>query len=310
MLSHSKYLRLCLALLEDLLPEEQQDSLIGDLLTRRQEIEKNGLLEVFPMLRAQDVTSWPILAGRRITARLIAKQAGILSGLSLFATVFNLLDPQTEVRQSASDGQAVVPDQTLAVLSGDAVAILIGERTALNLICHLCGVATEAMRLQAMLPPGMQLLDTRKTLPGLRKWQKAAVRHGGGHNHRLGLYDMALIKNNHIDAAGSIFAAVAAVRKKHPTLPVEVECRTIEEVRDALKESVDRILLDNMTPKTIASAIDLISQSVPVEVSGNLTAKTLQSLKKLNIDMVSVGGALTLSAPRVDMSLRVTLESI
>jgi len=191
----------------------------------------------------------------------------------------------------------------VATVAGPARGLLTGERVALNLLQRMSGVATTAARyVEAVAGTGARILDTRKTTPGLRALEKAAVVAGGGVSHRFGLYDMVLIKENHIAAAGGIGPAVRAARERAPGLPLEVECRTAEEVREALEAGAPRLLLDNMTPGQIAAIVAEVSGRAELEASGGINLDTVRSVAETGVDFISVG-ALTHSAPALDLSL-------
>ena len=219
--------------------------------------------------------------------------------------VFSRLGP-VEIAISAGEGTRAAPGDVLATLEGDARALLAGERVALNLLQHLCGVAT-LTRAYVDRVAGTPLVvrDTRKTLPGLRLLAKYAVRTGGGTNHRLALDDAILIKDNHLAlGGGDIRAAVAAARAASPGLPVEVECRTLAEVATAVAAAPDLILLDNMTPRDIAAAVKLVAGRVPLEVSGGVALEQLRAIAASGVQLVAIG-ALTHSAPAADLNLKI-----
>jgi len=258
-----------------------------------------------------DVTSDSILpAAAQLNARLIARQEGVIAGLDVAAAAFHLLDSDIRFTPHASEGQHVDPDDLLAEIRGPARAILAAERTALNFLGRMSGIASLTRRfVEAVSGTGAIILDTRKTAPGLRHVDKLAVRRGGGQNHRLGLYDMLLIKDNHIDAAGSLAEAVRRARAAHPNLPLEVETRTLEEVRAALSLGVGRILLDNMSLETMRQAVRLAGGRARLEASGNVTLERVRAIAATGVDYISVG-ALTHSAPVFDLSLKVSKETL
>ena len=236
--------------------------------------------------------------------RIIAKEDGVLSGLAVAQAVFLLLSGEMCFGSTLSDGARVVRGQTLLELTGSARAILSGERTALNFLGRMSGIATLTRQfVDASAGTGTVILDTRKTAPGLRAVDKRAVEHGGGENHRFGLYDMVLIKNNHIDHAGSLSRAVELARAGQHNLEIEIEARTIEEVREALALGVERILLDNMSLDDLHRAVALCAGRARLEASGNVSLDNVCAIAETGVDFVSVG-ALTHSAKVFDVSLR------
>jgi nicotinate-nucleotide pyrophosphorylase (carboxylating) len=250
-----------------------------------------------------DLTSEALIpAGLRCAAAIVLKEPGVVAGLSVAEGVFRELDPGLEWEPAAADGD-LLDGGELARLSGEARAILSGERLALNVFGRLTGIATLTRRyVDAVAGTGAVILDTRKTTPGLRALEKEAVRAGGGRNHRLGLFDAILIKDNHLALAGSIGDAVAAARGRG--VPVEVECDTLEQVGEALAAGADRILLDNMTPAQLAEAVSLTAGRAELEASGGVTLDTVRAIAETGVDFISVG-ALTHSARSLDVSLEV-----
>jgi len=237
---------------------------------------------------------------------LLQKEPGVVCGLGVVAAVFAALDPRVVVAATRSDGEhlAEVPVE-LARISGPARAILAGERTALNLLGRLSGIATMTARCVAELDgTGAILLDTRKTTAGLRELEKYAVRCGGARNHRLNLGEAMLVKDNHLRLAGGIAAAVERLREAHPTLSLEVEAETLDDVRTALAAGVERILLDNMTPDEMRAAVALCRGAVETEASGGITLSNLREVGQTGVDYVSMG-ALTHSPRALDVSLEV-----
>ena len=262
-----------------------------------------------------DLTSMAVFApedaGR---AQLVAKQEAVMAGLPLTALVLERAQARGEVsgparaRLLAADGDAVTPGTVVAEMEGPVRTLLLAERTALNLLCHLSGVATlTAAHVRRLRGSHTRLLDTRKTLPGLRRLEKYAVRVGGGHNHRMDLAEMCMLKDNHIDRAGGIAPAVAAVRALPGHPPIEVECRTLDEVRQAVALDVSRIMLDNMDQATMARALVLVPRGMETEISGNVSLETIGELGRLGADYVSVG-RVTHSAPAADVSMRVFVK--
>ncbi len=253
---------------------------------------------------AGDLTTEAVVpADARCRAELFVEEPGVVCGVEAAALVFRTLDPDVEVERLIADGTRVDGPTAVATVEGPARAILTGERTALNLLGRLCGVATLTARyVDLVAGTGATILDTRKTTPGLRALEKYAVRCGGGTNHRSGLYDAILLKENHLRIAGGIGAAVAAL--DDPGVPVEVEAETLEEVAEAAAAGVDRILLDNMSPAEIARAVDVVGGRVPLEASGGVTLATVREYAEAGVDFISVG-ALTHSARSLAVSLEV-----
>ena len=241
-----------------------------------------------------------------LTGRFVSKAPGIIAGLDIAAYVFNLIDERCDVKQDIRDGGRVSGQrETIATIAGPARALLTGERTALNLLQRMSGIASAADAfVQAMKGTRAKILDTRKTVPGLRTLDKLAFKIGGGTNHRIGLYDMAMIKNNHIDAnGGSISKAVAALRKFDTRKrPIEIEVRDFKELREALKAKPDRIMLDNMSPDDMRKAVALTAGRVPLEASGNVTLENVRAIAETGVDFVSTG-SVTHSVKALDISL-------
>jgi nicotinate-nucleotide pyrophosphorylase (carboxylating) len=252
-----------------------------------------------------DVTTKAIVGeGDTSTARIIARQDGIVSGLEIVRAVFLMLDGEMRFRTSVVDGAMVVRDQVLLELAGPTEAILTGERTALNFLGRMSGIASITRKfVDAVASTSAVILDTRKTAPGLRAIDKLAVLHGGGQNHRQGLYDLVLIKNNHITHAGSLTEAVRRVRDAGTQLKIEVEARSIDEVKEALALGVDRILLDNMNCAMLREAVASNAGRARLEASGNVTLENVGEIAATGVDFISVG-AITHSARTVDVSLR------
>ena len=238
-------------------------------------------------------------------ADLLVKEAGVVCGLHVAETTFRALDPDIRFDALASDGDVVEPPAVVARISGSERAILTGERVALNFLGRLSGIATLTHRyVDAVEGTGAAVLDTRKTTPGLRELEKYAVACGGGRNHRFGLDDAVLVKDNHLRAAGSVPAAVELVRAAS-ALPIEVECDTLEQVAEALAGGVDAILLDNMTLDQLRQAVDLTGGSARLEASGGVTLDTIRAIAETGVDEISVG-SLTHSARSLDVSLELT----
>ncbi len=242
---------------------------------------------------------------RSAEVQLIAKADGVIAGLDVFARTFELLDPATRVEARVSDGDEVTSGQLLAMVYGDARTLLSGERVALNFLQRMSGIATYTHKMAATLAgTNTVLVDTRKTTPGLRIFEKEAVRIGGGRNHRYNLSTAVMLKDNHIDAAGGVRAAVEAAREHASfTCTVEVECENLEMVAEAVEAGADIIMLDNMDHDEMARAIELIAGRAKTEASGNVDATNIRALADLGVDYIS-SGALTHSAPILDLSLK------
>jgi nicotinate-nucleotide pyrophosphorylase (carboxylating) len=240
---------------------------------------------------------------------VISKQEGIIAGLPVFFRVFQILDPNVVCEPRIRDGSAARPDEVLGTARGSVRSLLKGERTALNFLQRLSGIASLTGAYAAAVEgTGAKILDTRKTTPNLRVLEKYAVRAGGGENHRFGLYDMILIKNNHVDAAGGVSAAVtrclAFLQRKGLDLKILVEARSLDEVDQALRHPVHRIMLDNMNPGEVREAVRLISGKAETEASGNIRLDNVRAFAESGVDFISVG-ALTHSAPALDISFRI-----
>lgn len=250
-----------------------------------------------------DVTTESLaLKPRHGFARLKAKEDVVLSGTMPFEQSMVIVDPNAKVKWHFEEGQTVLKGQVICAIEGDLLQILKAERVALNFLGHLSGIATYTRRfVREVEGTGARILDTRKTTPGLRDLEKRAVVHGGGMNHRMNLSTAILIKDNHIAVMGGLTAAVRRVRE-HTQLPIEVEARTLEEVREAAGLGVHRILLDNMNNETLKAALAMIPDTTETEASGNMTIDRLRSVAELGVDYISVG-AITHSAPVADVSL-------
>lgn len=255
-----------------------------------------------------DITTESIVdPSLKSSAHVTAKEDCVLCGVELFKAVFHQLDAQCTFSDLGSqDGDAIVQGQRVIEIEGSVLSLLTGERTALNILQRLSGIATQTQAFVKAAHP-VTILDTRKTTPGLRQLEKYAVACGGGQNHRFGLFDAVLIKDNHIKAAGGIGEAVKRTRLKlGGHFPVEVETSNPGEIEDALKAQADTILLDNMNDGEIESAIDQIKGKAKIEVSGNITLERLSRLKHLKIDFISVG-ALTHSVRAIDLSMNISI---
>lgn len=255
-----------------------------------------------------DLTAQLVPVERVASATVITREDGVLCGTAWFTEVFRQLDPRIGVDWSAQDGDSVRAGQTLCTLHGPARAMLTGERTALNFLQMLSGTASVTRRyVDAVRGTSCRILDTRKTIPGLRLAQKYAVRCGGGTNHRMGLFDAILVKENHIAAAGSIAAAVHAARRLSARVMIEVEVETLEQLDEALVAGVDRILLDNFTPDQMLQAVQVrqghANKGTELEASGNMSLETLHEFARTGVDYISVGG-LTKHVRALDLSMR------
>ena len=250
-----------------------------------------------------DVTTDSIVpAEAKMAGQIIAKQVGVVAGLDVAEQVFRLLDERVSFEACIAEGARVQNHQVLAALSGSARALLTAERTALNLLGRMSGIATLTRRfVEAVAGTQATILDTRKTAPGLREIDKLAVQRGGGQNHRMGLYDMVLIKDNHIDFAGSLTEAVNRARALNAGLEIEVEARTMSDVREALDLGVQRILLDNMSPALMHQAVGFNAGRALLEASGNVTLDNVRQIAETGVDFISVG-ALTHSVQAFDVS--------
>ncbi len=257
---------------------------------------------------AGDLTSKSTLSeDARLHGRLVAKANGVIAGLPLVAMVYQHVDPAVQVRFMCSDGEHVTPRTLVCEIEGKGQSILTGERVALNFLQRLSGIASlTAQFVGAVNGTKAVILDTRKTTPGWRSLEKYAVTQGGGHNHRIGLYDMVMIKDNHIDGAGGITAAVKAVRAYPPAanIPIEVEVRTLDELREVLPLNVDRVLLDNMSDDRMREAVAITNGRVKLEASGNMSLERVPLVAATGVDYISVG-ALTHSAPALDLSMKI-----
>jgi nicotinate-nucleotide pyrophosphorylase (carboxylating) len=253
-----------------------------------------------------DITSEAIFdPGDRGQARFLVKASGILAGLDFAAETFAAIDPSSSFEVKRKDGDAVEVGEVVAEVSASVIALLAGERTALNLLQRASGIATATRRyVEAVRGTKARIYDTRKTAPGLRALDKYAVRCGGGENYRFGLYDMFLIKNNHVDRAGSITAAVERIRFTRNTRQIMVEVRNVAELEEALALRPDFILLDNMTAGQMREAVVRVAGAVPLEASGGITIDNVREIAETGVDRISIG-ALTHSVTALDISMRI-----
>ena len=257
-------------------------------------------------LTSEDVTTNAVMPNQCLgEVDLICKEDGVVCGLDVFARVFDLIDREVEVTIFVKDGDAVKAGEQMAKVRGDIRALLTGERTALNYLQRMSGIATYTHSIVKLLEgSGIRLLDTRKTTPNNRIVEKYAVRIGGGQNHRYNLTDGVLLKDNHIGAAGSVKKAVQMAKEYAPFVrKIEVEAENMDMVKEAVEAGADIIMLDNMTPEVMEEAVAWIDHRAEIEISGNITKENIEKIKELGVDYVS-SGALTHSAPILDISLK------
>ncbi|MEN9848384.1 MAG: hypothetical protein RL368_1124 [Pseudomonadota bacterium] len=256
-------------------------------------------------IRTGDINALLIPESRQATAQVISRESAILAGSAWFNSVFQQIDPSVKIQWEVQEGQEVSPNQCLCTLSGTARTLLTGERTALNFLQVLSGTATQARRyVQAVQHTHAKILDTRKTLPSLRSAQKYAVLCAGGVNHRMGLYDAFLLKENHIAAAGSISAAVAVAQNLRPELPIEVEVETLAQIPEAIAAGATRLLLDNFSLEMLREAVALVQGKVSLEASGGVNLETVVAIAETGVDFISVG-AMTKDVRALDLSMRI-----
>ena len=267
--------------------------------------------QLIRMALAEDITSEDVSTNAVMpcatkgTVDLIATEDGIIAGMDVYARVFQLLDEKTEVDLKCKDGDKVTSGQLLAVVTGDIRVLLSGERVALNYLQRMSGIATYTSQVAALLKGSkVTLLDTRKTTPNCRVFEKYAVRVGGGCNHRYNLSDGVLLKDNHIGAAGSVTKAIQMAKAYAPFVrKIEIEVETLDQVKEAVEAGADIIMLDNMTPEVMKQAVELIHGRAQTECSGNITKENIQKILETGVDFVS-SGALTHSAPILDISMK------
>ena len=257
---------------------------------------------------AEDIGSGDVTASlcdnKPITARVICRETATLCGQSWFEESFTQLSKDISIHWSCSDGDTIHPNKEVCSVSGPADIILTGERTALNFLQTLSGTATSTKKLLHRLKgSSTKLLDTRKTIPGFRHAQKYAVKCAGGSNHRMGLYDAYLIKENHIAACGSISKAIARAKKQQPTLSIEIEVETIDQLEQAIANNADIALLDNFSEVEVGKAVELAKGAIKLEVSGNITMENISQFAKLGVDFIS-SGSITKHIHAVDFSMR------
>ncbi len=278
-----------------------------DANTLQQAIVDNVRIALAEDIGSGDITAQLIGVDSTAHARIISRDAAVIAGVAWVNEVFRQVDPEVVVTWHVEDGDRVQPNQCLYELEGNARALLTGERAALNFLQLLSGTATHcAYYANIVAGTPVKLLDTRKTIPGLRIAQKFAVTCGGCHNHRIGLYDAFLIKENHIMACGGIEAAISTARRNEPGKPVEVETESLEEFRIALKAGADIIMLDNFSLEDMRTAVAENAGSSKLEASGGVTEKTLLGIAETGVDYISIG-TLTKDCQAVDLSMRLTM---
>lgn len=257
-------------------------------------------------ITSEDVSTNAVMpTATRGTVDLIAKEDGVVAGLEIYARVFKILDEKTEIELHCKDGDEVKKGELMATVTGDIRVLLSGERVALNYLQRMSGIATYTRQVAKLLEgSNVILLDTRKTTPNCRVFEKYAVRVGGGHNHRYNLSDGVLLKDNHIGAAGSVAKAVRMAKAYAPFVrKIEIEVETLDQVKEAVEAGADIIMLDNMTPEVMKQAVELIDGRAQTECSGNITKENIQKIREIGVDFVS-SGALTHSAPILDISMK------
>jgi nicotinate-nucleotide pyrophosphorylase (carboxylating) len=271
------------------------------------EIEANARRALSEDIGSGDITAQLIPAERLAQARVITRDAAVICGSAWVDAVFRQLDPRVAVHWHVVDGERVAPNQTLFNLEGPARALLSGERSALNFLQTLSAVATRCRHFADLVEgTGVKLLDTRKTLPGLRLAQKYAVTQGGCHNHRIGLYDAFLIKENHIAACGGIAQAISAAHGIAPGKPVEVEVESLDELQQALEAGADVVMLDELSLEDMRAAVGITAGRAKLEASGGINESTLRTIAETGVDYISIG-SLTKDVKAVDLSMRLGL---
>ena len=257
-------------------------------------------------ITSEDVSTNAVMpTATKGTVDLIAKEDGVIAGLDIYARVFTILDEKTEIDFHCKDGDEVKKGELMATVTGDIRVLLSGERVSLNYLQRMSGIATYTRQVAKLLEGSkVTLLDTRKTTPNCRVFEKYAVRVGGGCNHRYNLSDGVLLKDNHIGAAGSVTKAVQMAKAYAPFVrKIEIEVETLEQVKEAVEAGADIIMLDNMTPEVMKQAVELINGRAQTECSGNITKENIQKIREIGVDFVS-SGALTHSAPILDISMK------
>lgn len=275
-------------------------------ITMKMQADKLIRMALQEDITSEDVSTNAVMRSAvKGTVDLIAKEDGIIAGLDVYARVFQILDEKTEISFNFKDGEAVKKGDLLGTVTGDIRVLLSGERVALNYLQRMSGIATYTKQVSKLLEGSkVTLLDTRKTTPNCRVFEKYAVRIGGGCNHRYNLSDGVLLKDNHIGAAGSIAKAVAMAKEYAPFVrKIEIEVETMEQVKEAVEAGADIIMLDNMTPEMMKEAVELIAGRAQTECSGNITKENIAKILETGVDFVS-SGALTHSAPILDISMK------
>ncbi|RHP44241.1 carboxylating nicotinate-nucleotide diphosphorylase [Ruminococcus sp. AF33-11BH] len=275
-------------------------------ITMKMQADKLICMALQEDITSEDVSTNAVMRSAvKGTVDLIAKEDGIIAGLDVYARVFQILDEKTEISFNFKDGDAVKKGDLLGTVTGDIRVLLSGERVALNYLQRMSGIATYTKQVSKLLEGSkVTLLDTRKTTPNCRVFEKYAVRIGGGCNHRYNLSDGVLLKDNHIGAAGSVAKAVAMAKEYAPFVrKIEIEVETMEQVKEAVEAGADIIMLDNMTPEMMKEAVELIAGRAQTECSGNITKENIAKILETGVDFVS-SGALTHSAPILDISMK------
>lgn len=275
-------------------------------ITMKMQADKLIRMALQEDITSEDVSTNAVMRSAvKGTVDLIAKEDGIIAGLDVYARVFQILDEKTEINFNFKDGEAVKKGDLLGTVTGDIRVLLSGERVALNYLQRMSGIATYTKQVSKLLEGSkVTLLDTRKTTPNCRVFEKYAVRIGGGCNHRYNLSDGVLLKDNHIGAAGSVAKAVAMAKEYAPFVrKIEIEVETMEQVKEAVEAGADIIMLDNMTPEMMKEAVELIAGRAQTECSGNITKENIAKILETGVDFVS-SGALTHSAPILDISMK------
>lgn len=275
-------------------------------ITMKMQADELILMALKEDITSEDVSTNAVMPNEtKGTVDLIAKEDGVVAGLDVYARVFQLLDEKTEVNFHCKDGEEVKKGELMATVTGDIRVLLSGERVALNYLQRMSGIATYTRQVAKLLEGSkVTLLDTRKTTPNCRVFEKYAVRVGGGCNHRYNLSDGVLLKDNHIGAAGSVTKAVQMAKAYAPFVrKIEVEVETLDQVKEAVEAGADIIMLDNMSPEVMKQAVELIDGRAKTECSGNITKENIEKIKEVGVDYVS-SGALTHSAPILDISMK------
>ena len=275
-------------------------------ITMKMQADKLIRMALQEDITSEDVSTNAVMpTATKGTVDLIAKEDGVIAGLDIYARVFTILDEKTEIDFHCKDGDEVKKGDLMATVTGDIRVLLSGERVALNYLQRMSGIATYTRQVAKLLEgSNVTLLDTRKTTPNCRVFEKYAVRVGGGCNHRYNLSDGVLLKDNHIGAAGSVTKAVQMAKDYAPFVrKIEIEVETLDQVKEAVEAGADIIMLDNMTPEVMKQAVELIDGRAQTECSGNITKENIQKIREIGVDFVS-SGALTHSAPILDISMK------